>query len=194
MVLKKLPVFYPLINLETLSEVALNLDSDDKDLPDNQLDLFWSVIYWCRALFHWGWKASYYKNLACYFAQNFGHSWRVLCIKLPFAKFNLLTHILISELEFLKFWNDFVNVWSDGLWHLVRWVNVFGLKTHVNCMVLRKWLRLHGCWNGLVFYLWLSKVSANQRRHYIFNTFSHQVRPCLSIDLFKKRDTVKGIL
>ena len=29
---------------------------------------------------------------------------------------------------------------------------------------------------GLVFYLWLSKVSVNERRHYICNVFSHWLR------------------
>ena len=30
---------------------------------------------------------------------------------------------------------------------------------------------------GLAYYLWLNKVSANERRHYICNAFSHWLRP-----------------
>ena len=38
--------------------------------------------------------------------------------------------------------------------------------------------------SGTVFYLWLSKVSANERRRYICNVFSHWLRPCSTISLF----------
>ena len=35
--------------------------------------------------------------------------------------------------------------------------------------------------SGPVFYLWLNKVSANERRRYIYNVFSHWLRPCSTI-------------
>ena len=35
---------------------------------------------------------------------------------------------------------------------------------------------------GPIFNLWLSKVWANGRRHYIYNIFSHWLRPCWAIN------------
>ena len=37
-------------------------------------------------------------------------------------------------------------------------------------------------WSGPIFYLWLSKVLANERRRYLCNVFSHWLRPCSAID------------
>ena len=38
-----------------------------------------------------------------------------------------------------------------------------------------------------VFYIWLSKVSAKERRRYICNVFSHWLRPCSVIDRNRTR-------
>ena len=46
---------------------------------------------------------------------------------------------------------------------------------------------------GPVFYLWLSKVSANERRHYICNVFSHWPKPCSTIDTFNERASVNEL-
>ena len=49
------------------------------------------------------------------------------------------------------------------------------------CLVILDNLHIHNC-SEPVFYLWLSKVSANKRRRYICNVFSNWLRPCSAVD------------
>ena len=59
---------------------------------------------------------------------------------------------------------------------------------HIPFLVFRGLTTLTNCRTRPVFYQWLSKVLANERRCYICNVFSNWPRPCSAIDRKRAQD------